>query len=93
VVDKVTKPPITKKRTYRKIVSQITECEHKDAQFYSKGLCKNCYHKRGRVKLATGCQHKERKLYARFVCKGCYLRIYHRGNKNKDPEEVEEKKE
>lgn len=53
------------KRTYRKNVSKITDCEHVDAQFYSKGLCKNCYHKRGRVKLATGCQHKARKLYAR----------------------------
>ena len=82
--------PVIKKRTYRKKVSMITECEHTDAQFYSKGLCKNCYHKRGRVKLATGCQHKDRKMYAREVCKGCYLRIYHRGNKNRQPEELKE---
>lgn len=56
-------------------------CDHTDAKYYSRGLCKNCYHKSGRVKLATDCEHKDRKLYARNVCKGCYLRIYFRGNR------------
>lgn len=57
----------------------ITNCAHTSEKFYSRGMCKNCYHKQGRVKLATDCQHTDRKLYARRVCKGCYLRIYFRG--------------
>lgn len=72
---------------------KITNCEHTDAKFYSRGLCKNCYHKHGRVKLATDCPHKDRKLYARHVCKGCYLRIYFRGQKDAVATAVEELKE
>ena len=53
-------------------------CEHTDEKYYSRGLCKNCYHKCGRIKLATDCEHTDRKLYARKVCKGCYLKKFFR---------------
>jgi hypothetical protein len=46
--------------------------------FYAKGMCKNCYHSRGREKLADKCPHTERANYAHGVCKNCYLSAYHR---------------
>ncbi len=52
----------------------ITKCEHVNDQYYASGMCKNCYHSRGRIKLAELCEHRDRKLYARGVCKACYLR-------------------
>lgn len=66
-------------RRQNKIKNKITRCEHVDAKYYSKGMCKNCYHRLGRVKLATACKHTNRKLYARNLCKGCYLRLYNSG--------------
>jgi hypothetical protein len=71
-----------KKYNSRKIEKKVTKCEHVNEKYYSRGLCKNCYHKSGRIKLATDCPHTDRKLYARNVCKGCYLRIFFRRNKN-----------
>lgn len=87
LVDKVKRAPIAKQRPKkyksRKVKKQVTLCEHTEEKYYSRGLCKNCYHKSGRVKLATDCPHSDRKLYARKVCKGCYLRIFFRGHKAK----------
>lgn len=45
--------------------------------YYASGMCKNCYHSKGRNKMAEKCEHTDRKLYARGVCKACYLREYH----------------
>ena len=73
-----------KKYVSRRIQKKVTACEHTNEKYYSRGLCKNCYHKLGRIKMATACEHKDRKLYARNVCKGCYLKIYFRGNKDKN---------
>ena len=67
-----------KKRRNRKSKSKITNCEHVGDKYYSKGMCKLCYNKRGRTKLATECVHTQRVMYARKVCKACYLKIYHR---------------
>lgn len=41
-------------------------------------MCKNCYHYRGREKLADKCPHPERANYAHGVCKNCYLSAYHK---------------
>lgn len=68
--------PITPKKGFVRPRSQITKCEHVDAVYYAQGLCRNCYHSKGRSKLATECEHTERKLYARGVCKACYLRMF-----------------
>lgn len=57
--------------------NQITKCPHVDGVYYASGMCKNCYHSKGRNKLATKCEHTDRKLYARGICKACYLREYH----------------
>ena len=56
---------------------EINRCEHVTDHYYASGMCKNCYHSKGRVKMAELCDHKDRKLYARGVCKACYLRDYH----------------
>lgn len=69
-------------------------CEHKDAKMYAHGLCRNCYHTKGRQKLATECPHTDRKMYARKVCKACYLRVFHRGVfKDEKKRRAEEKTE
>ena len=57
--------------------NKITKCPHIDGVYYASGMCKNCYHSKGRNKLATLCEHTDRKLYARGICKACYLREYH----------------
>ena len=64
---------------HRKI---ITKCAHKSEQYYANGMCKNCYHSKGRTKLASKCDHTNRSLYAKGVCKNCYLSIYHKKKRN-----------
>ena len=66
---------LQKPRRKPKQKRKVTLCEHTHEEYYSKGLCKNCYHRKGRVKLASLCPHPQRKLYARGVCKGCYLKL------------------
>jgi hypothetical protein len=56
----------------------VNLCEHTDLPFYAKGMCKNCYHQRGRQKLSDKCPHLTRPNYAHGVCKNCYLSQYHR---------------
>ena len=66
--------------------NEITKCPHLNAVYYASGMCKNCYHSKGRNKMATLCEHTDRKLYARGICKACYLREYHTRNRSaKDP--------
>ena len=55
-----------------------TACPHKDRKHYAKGMCNNCYHKKGRKKLANNCPHKDRPLYAKGKCQFCYLHFYHK---------------
>lgn len=68
--------PKQKKLTDKK--KNITSCPHTSMAFYAKGMCKNCYHQRGREKLADKCPHIDRANYAHGVCKNCYLSAYHR---------------
>jgi len=44
----------------------ITNCEHVDREFYARGMCKNCYHKKGRTKKAECCP--DRMLYSKNLC-------------------------
>ena len=52
----------------------ITNCEHTDREFYARGMCKNCYHKKGRVKRAECCPDKM--MYSRSLCQNCYMKQY-----------------
>ena len=73
VVLRATSPPVIPVKG-RKVINM---CAHVDKQYYCKGMCKNCYHSKGREKLAFKCEHRDRKLYARGFCKACYLREHH----------------
>ena len=53
---------------------EITNCEHVDRDFYAKGMCKNCYHKKGRTKPASCCPDK--KMYSLNLCQNCYMKRY-----------------
>jgi hypothetical protein len=75
-VDKRKTPGSIRKKYKPRTPKFAVNCEHKDLRSYALGLCKNCYHSRGRTKLATDCPHSDRKLYAHNVCKGCYLRLF-----------------
>jgi hypothetical protein len=55
----------------------INQCPHSDAVYYAKGMCRNCYHQKGRAKKATKCDHNNRPLYAKGVCKACYLNFHY----------------
>jgi hypothetical protein len=41
-------------KKHRKVISK---CPHMTKTYYANGMCKNCYHSKGRKKLATQCQH------------------------------------
>jgi hypothetical protein len=57
---------------------KITMCVHKTQEYYAKGMCKNCYHNKGkRSKKATKWDHQDRDHYAKGLCKNCYLHFFH----------------
>lgn len=68
---------------------KITDCPHKNATFYSKGMCRNCYHARGRKKPATMCEHTNKPNYALGLCKNCYLRGYHKARRTSGPSQAQ----
>lgn len=73
---------------------KITECPHTSEAFYSKGMCRNCYHAKGRKKPSSKCEHTSRPNYALGLCKNCYLKKYHRDRRNvKAGEETQQKAE
>lgn len=57
-------------------MKQPFACEHTNQKHYAKGLCRNCYHSKGRKKHANLCDHPERSHYAKGLCKGCYLKLF-----------------
>ena len=76
-VDRLTKKEVVLTK-HRRIVSK---CPHKHAPYYAKGMCRNCYHSKGRNKKATKCGHEARAMYAKGICRACYLRRYHKSKK------------
>ena len=83
--------PIKKQGAIRKGGRQrrkITNCEHKNALHYAKGMCNHCYHLFGRTKagLATNCPHNDRVNYCKGMCMNCYINGY-----NKDRKEAKKK--
>ena len=79
---------------HRKVISK---CPHTDKTYYANGMCKNCYHAKGRKKKGTTCGHEDRVLYAKGMCKNCYLSKYHKtkriDNKSKKKQEKGEEEE
>jgi len=57
---------------------KISKCEHTHLEYYAKGMCKNCYHNKGkRSKKASKWEHTDRDHYAKGLCKNCYLHYFH----------------
>jgi len=52
----------------------VTSCEHVDREYYARGMCKNCYHKKGRTKPAICCPEKA--MYSKNLCQNCYMKHY-----------------
>lgn len=68
----------TKRKRRKSHPKKVTQCAHTEKPYYSKGMCFNCYHSVGRIKLASTCGHSDRKLYALGACKACYLENFRR---------------
>ncbi len=43
-------------------------------------MCNNCYHSKGRKKLAWKCPHKTKSHYALGICQNCYQANYNKVN-------------
>ena len=56
----------------------IFDCPHTDRRYYAKGMCVNCYHRRGRTKMAWNCPHTRKTHYSKGLCKYCYLANYYK---------------
>ena len=56
----------------------IRDCPHTDLKYYAKGMCVNCYHRRGRTKKAWACEHVRKTHYSKGLCKYCYLNAYYK---------------
>lgn len=39
---------------------------------FNQNMCNNCYHNKGRFRMAYKCEHTDRKLYALGICATCY---------------------
>ena len=61
----------------------ITDCPHTDRKYYAKGMCANCYHRRGRTKKAWACPHTRKTHYSKGLCKYCYLSGYYKSRTSK----------
>lgn len=51
-------------------------CGHDKLPHYAKGMCNNCYHRKGRTKKPWNCPHE--KLYAVGMCQNCYTNNYNK---------------
>lgn len=69
--------------------NMITKCEHTDQKYYAKGMCTNCYFKKGREKRATCCPDKPK--YAKGVCQNCYMKKYSKGKRQQNKEAKKQK--
>ena len=60
----------------KRITKICTDCPHKFAVHYAKGMCSNCYHSRGRSKKPWNCPHVNKTHYALGLCQNCYQMNY-----------------
>ena len=66
-------------------------CTHRDKKHYAKNMCHNCYHRKGKTKLATDCEHTDKPHYSNGKCQSCYLAEYYVKRK-KQPSKVGKKR-
>ena len=92
--DKSVKVPGQRKRR------EIFKCPHTDKKHYAKNMCHNCYHRKGKTKMAHACGHPHKSHYSNGMCQNCYLAKYYlkrkvkqelKSSKDKKEEKVAEK--
>ena len=76
--EKAIKKVQEKKRDRKRKI--VTNCPHKTALHYAKGMCNHCYHIFGRKKAgnATNCPHNDRPNYCKGMCMNCYINGYNK---------------
>lgn len=72
--------------------SDLVKCPHTDKKPYAKGMCHNCYHKRGKSKMAHACGHTTKPHYSNGLCQNCYLAQYYQKRKAKQQQKALEQK-
>ena len=68
-------------------------CPHLDKKHYAKNMCHNCYHRKGKSKMATACSHTNKPHYSVGLCQNCYLAQYYLKRKKKNEEKSRAEKE
>ena len=58
-------------------------CPHTDQKHYAKNMCHNCYHRKGKSKMAWACGHTNKSHYSSGMCQNCYLAKYYQKRKSK----------
>ena len=71
---------------------EILKCPHTDKKHYAKNMCHNCYHRKGKTKMAWACEHTHKSHYSSGMCQNCYLAKYYIKRKNKMEEKEKAKK-
>jgi hypothetical protein len=72
---------------------EIFKCPHTDRKHYAKNMCHNCYHRKGKSKMAYACGHTNKSHYSSGMCQNCYLAKYYIKRKNKMVEKAKIKEE
>jgi hypothetical protein len=72
---------------------EIFKCPHTDRKHYAKNMCHNCYHRKGKSKMAYACGHTTKSHYSSGMCQNCYLAKYYIKRKNKMEEKAKTKEE
>jgi hypothetical protein len=54
-------------------------------------MCHNCYHRKGKTKMADACGHPERSHYSSGMCQNCYLAKYYLKRKTKAMQKQQDK--
>jgi hypothetical protein len=72
---------------------EIYKCPHTDRKHYAKNMCHNCYHRKGKSKMAYACGHTTKSHYSSGMCQNCYLAKYYIKRKNKMEEKAKDKEE
>lgn len=72
---------------------EILKCPHTDRKHYAKNMCHNCYHRKGKTKMAWACGHTNKSHYSSGMCQNCYLAKYYIKRKTKMEEKERAKRE
>ena len=75
--DAVTSSAAAGQSSSRRKRREIFKCPHTDRKHYAKNMCHNCYHRKGKTKMAYACGHVDKSHYSNGMCQNCYLAKYY----------------